>query len=122
MDKQQIDLALEDVFRRSMTDAGYRELCLRDGNSAFAAASGLRVPDGMKLRFIESAPDEMTLVLPGRQEASGELADAALAEVAGGLDIGLRDIHDYFNGCDRTCRASAGSAVAPGRCNGFIVH
>ena len=120
MNKDQIDMAMESVFRRSITDSEFRRLCLSDGNAAIAATAGTGMPEGLRVRFIENTPGEMTVVLPNRIAETGEIADSELAEVSGGF--GYQDIIDYFWGCDRTCRASAGSAVAPGRCNTHTPH
>ena len=105
-EKQDFDNALEKIFRRAATDDAFRRLCVTDAKAAYKAATGAVPPSGLKLRLIENEGDELTIVLPNKTHASGEVADDALAQVAGG---GI--FADIYYGCDRTCRASAGSNV-----------
>ncbi len=116
MDKQQFDTAVENIFRRSMTDSEFRTLALTDAAAAFKAASGHDLPAGFKVRFVENNPGEATLVLPSAAAPAGELSDDALESVAGGTYF-----QDIIHGCQKTCRASAGSNSTT-LCGPDVVH
>lgn len=105
--KHDFDSALENILQRAIMDDSFRRLCLTEPGAAFEAVTGEAPPAGLKLRFIENQGDEVTIVLPNAMRTAGELADDALTQVAAAAGW----LTDWYYGCDRTCRASAGSAV-----------
>jgi hypothetical protein len=82
--KEDIDTTLQAVVERSMTDPAFRAEALRDPNQAIRMASGKEVPASFKVRFVDNAGSDMTVVLPDPQAGGSELNEAELAGVAGG--------------------------------------
>lgn len=81
---ESIQNAMATVLQRASVDATYRELALRDPAAAVKEATGVAVPAGFKLRFVDNQGADLTLVLPALQKAGGELSDEDLEKVAGG--------------------------------------
>ena len=76
--------AIQRVITRAMTDADFRQKALTDGNEAVEEAAGRPLPEGYRLRFVDNAGADLTIVLPDSPEGP-ELSDEDLAQVAGGL-------------------------------------
>ena len=45
--------AQEKIFRMAANDPDFRALALRDGRAAVEKATGRKLPDGFKIRFVE---------------------------------------------------------------------
>jgi hypothetical protein len=75
---------LQEVMKRAQTDPEFRALALRDPNAAIAKVNPTPVPPGFKIRFVDNAGANMTIVLPDPVSKEGELSDAELEQVAGG--------------------------------------
>ena len=58
----------------------------QDANAAVQVIAGKPLPEGFRVRVLERAGYDVTLVLPDRMEA-GELADEELEQVAGGISL-----------------------------------
>ena len=71
---------LRQLVARAATDVEFRHLCLEDGRAALREISGLDLPEGAKVRFVEQL-DELVVPLPPEE---GELSDKELEAVAGG--------------------------------------
>jgi hypothetical protein len=72
------------LISRCWQDANFKKRLLADPRSTIEGALSLKLPSGMKVRVQEEAPDTLTLILPARPLAGGELSDAELEQVAGG--------------------------------------
>jgi hypothetical protein len=72
------------VTKLARTDPEYRKLALRDPNAAIARVNPTPLPPGFKVRFVDNAGANLTLVLPDPVSKEGELSDAELEQVAGG--------------------------------------
>jgi hypothetical protein len=75
--------AIDAALKRTATDAAFRELALKDASSAVQQMTGKPLPEGIRVRVLERAGYDATLVLPDSAEA-GELADEELEQVSGG--------------------------------------
>jgi hypothetical protein len=77
--------ALDAVVSRAATDPKFRAALLTEPRQAIQQAFGVRVPDDVRVKFIERPPDvDALIVLPDVRRADGELADADLESVSGG--------------------------------------
>lgn len=78
--------AVEHITTRATQDEDFRKLCLTSPADAVREATGRELPEGFVLQFVDNAQADLTVVLPDL-ELDGELADDALAAVAGGLTL-----------------------------------
>jgi hypothetical protein len=76
--------AQEKVFRMAANDPEFRALALRDGRAAVEQATGLSLPEGFTIRFVDPAGAHLTAVLPRAEYEEQELAEFELMAVAGG--------------------------------------
>ena len=83
---EETQAAINAALKRAATDAAFRELALKDANAAVQEMTGKPLPEGFRVRVLERAGYDVTLVLPDPAEA-GELGDAELEQVAGGTYI-----------------------------------
>ena len=112
--QEQIDQTLRAVIERSFSDPSFRAAALADGNAAVAKVSATAVPSDFRIRFVDNAGHDLTVVLPDAPPAAQprqELSDEAVAGVAGGT-IGI-----FTGACvnftAHTCIANA-TACNPG--------
>jgi hypothetical protein len=73
------------ILRRATEDPAFRQRLVADP-AAVLREQGLPLPAGLELRVLEATDQVSYLVLP-RQSADGELSDAELEEVTGGLVV-----------------------------------
>jgi hypothetical protein len=78
---------LQALLSRSATDWDFRQKLISDAPQALAEYAGRHVPGSENFRFLENEADA-TFVLPDPVR-DGELADAELETVAGGVLPGL---------------------------------
>ena len=81
--EEETQSAIHAALKRAATDAEFRQLALQDANAAVQKITGKPLPEGFRVRVLERAGYDVTLVLPDPAEA-GELADEELEHVAGG--------------------------------------
>jgi hypothetical protein len=81
--EQEVQKTLAAVVKRASTDPGYRALALRDAGAAVAAVNPIQIPQDFKIRFVDNAGANMTVVLPDPLP-EGELSDDLLEYVSGG--------------------------------------
>jgi hypothetical protein len=72
------------IKRRAMKDPEYRALALSNPNAAIAKITPTPIPAGFKVRFVDNAGANFTVVLPDPVARVDELSDAELEQVAGG--------------------------------------
>lgn len=72
------------IARKAASDPAFRKVALANPAQAVKQVSGLDLPSGFKLRFVENQGANLTMVLPDPAAATGELTDKDLEEVAGG--------------------------------------
>lgn len=77
------------VLSRSASDPEFRNELLSDSRSALSRHLGSEIPAGANIAFVESAPGTVTLVLPDPISATGQLDDAELEAVSGGVVLEL---------------------------------
>ena len=75
-----------ELMARLATDDALREAIKADPREALRR-EGVDIPDGMEVKVVESTPDTLYIALPRKAEggAEGELSDAELEGVAGGV-------------------------------------
>ena len=72
------------VKRQAMKDPEFRALALSNPNAAIAKINSTPLPTGFKVRFVDNAGANRTIVLPDPLARVDELSDAELEQVAGG--------------------------------------
>jgi hypothetical protein len=82
--QQEAEQAIQQIIKRAQTDSEYRQLCLKDPNTAATEVTGKEMPAGYVLKFVENQGADLTVVLPDIIEESAELSDTELDQVAGG--------------------------------------
>jgi hypothetical protein len=92
--------AIEQVVKRTMEDADFRQLALRDAHAALAKVNPKPLPAGYSVRFVDNAGASRTFVLPDPIPATAELSDAELEQVAGG----------FTNRCRGSCGTTCGGS------------
>lgn len=76
---------LQEVMARASTDLPFRKRLLTHPDDAIYEAFGVRLPDGVKIKFIEKpAGFDQLFVLPDVHLPGQELPDEDLDAVAGG--------------------------------------
>jgi hypothetical protein len=76
------------IVAKALEDDLFRKKLLDDPKKALAAMAGKDLPDALKVRIQEEAPNTLTIVLPqkpSKAQAKGELSAEALKGVAGGI-------------------------------------
>lgn len=81
--QDQIDSTLRKIVERSLKDSAFRALAIRDGRAAVNAVSSAPLPENFKVRFVDNAGADLTIVLPDPAPAQ-EIREEELAGVAGG--------------------------------------
>lgn len=84
MTEPQIESALREVAKKSISDPEFRKLALRDGRAAISKVSNGTLPDFLSFHFVDNSSGNKTVPLPDPVQASGELSDSDLEQVAGG--------------------------------------
>ena len=91
----EIRRTIEEIKRRSLIDPEFRALALSDSLAAIAKVNPRPVPEGLRIRFMEShqavresGKSEFikTIALPDLLDRVLELSEEELQEVAGGED------------------------------------
>jgi hypothetical protein len=96
--------AQEKIARMAANDAEFRALALRDGRAAVEKATGRKLPDGFKIRFVDPAGAHLTAVLPRAAYEEEELGEFELMAVAGGKGGSVR----YQGGSGRSATPATG--------------
>ena len=71
------------LFERSSHDLEFRKLCLENPNAAVEEISGMKLPEGKELNFLENTETKGNFVLPEFEDPSRELNENELKSVAG---------------------------------------
>ncbi len=56
--EEELKRAVQRIFRLSQTDAEFRAICLGNPNEAIRRITGKSVAPGVKIQFLDSAPDK----------------------------------------------------------------
>lgn len=82
--KEKIKEVYEAVLRAAVTDEEFRAAFLEDPAAAIEQLTGVKIPEGFKLKVLEEDPDcDMTILLPPM--ISDELSEEDMNQVAGGM-------------------------------------
>ena len=74
---------IDKLIARAQRDEDFRAKLVSDPGSAVSEELGVEIPEGLNVRVIEEATDEVVLVLPAAAGAE-ELSEEELAKAAGG--------------------------------------
>src|SRR3979490_693705 len=93
--------ALKAVFRKASTDANSRAKCLSDPKAAVKEASGVDVPAGLEIKFVEPGSAIVVSLPPlgASQEALDEEVLASMAAGQGPAQVTERCKKDTSYGC-----------------------
>ncbi len=83
--KEETDRILREIMARSQRDGAFRQLCLKNPGAAVKQVSGHEVTPGFKLRFVDNAGADLTMVLPDPIAFEGALSEEELSGVRGGV-------------------------------------
>jgi hypothetical protein len=81
---QLFQIEIQAVYSKAAKDPVFRKLCVSNPNAAIKEATGMKVPDGVKVKIVDGDDAHLTFVLPRSGSASGELRDEDLEQVSGG--------------------------------------
>ena len=90
MDRLELQAA---VVKKSLEDAAFREMFLKDPKDAIKKEFGIALADHLIVNVVEENPSTMTLYVP---PVKSELSDDDLADVAGGFCILKTDVGCSF--------------------------
>lgn len=82
--QEETDRVGVEIKKRAMKDPEFRALALSNPHAAVAKFNSTALPSGYKVRCIEQAGFNVTVLLPDPVSRVGELSDAELEQVAGG--------------------------------------
>ena len=80
--QQKAQERMAEVLSRSVSDVEFRQQLVTNPRAALSAHFGKEIPESFKIRFVD-AQGTPTVVLP--EAATGELSEADLEAVAGGV-------------------------------------
>lgn len=98
----QVKKTLAEVYKKAAVDEAFHNLCMQDPREAVRQIAGQTLPEGFKLRFVDNAGADLTLVLPDLRQ-DDELSEGQLNAVAGGFAGGYSDPIE-FKTKDDHCR------------------
>lgn len=78
------DPAVNRVLERAESDAAFRQQLLANPSATLEAATGEKLPAGVKLYVHKPTANRVRLLLSASKETAGELSDEQLEAVAGG--------------------------------------
>ena len=73
------------IATKAWKDDAFHKEVLADPNKAYEHHTGQKLPPGLTLKVVEDTPNTVHFVIPARPPAAGELSDAELENVAGGV-------------------------------------
>lgn len=82
--KEETDKVALEIKKRAMKDPEFRALALSNAHAAIAKINSTPFPSGYKVRCIDQAGFNVTVLLPDPVSRVEELSDAELEQVAGG--------------------------------------
>jgi hypothetical protein len=99
---------LNDVLTRSASDQTFRSELIKDPHKAVRKATGVTLPQDLKIKFVEQPTDiDALIVLPNFLTVDSELSDAELEAVAGGMAEANAVCWDTCKTtCDKSCQTT----------------
>jgi hypothetical protein len=73
------------LVERTLTDDAFRREFLGNPEAVIERETGKKLPEGIHIKAIEDTPTTAHIVIPAKTAAGGELSDAELKKVAGGV-------------------------------------
>jgi len=74
---------MAELYKKAATDEAFRNLCLQEPREAIRQIFGQELPQNFRIRFVDNAGYDLTLVLPDLR-TDDELDEKKLESVAGG--------------------------------------
>lgn len=111
MQSQEQADTMRQVYAKAWSDESFRQSLLADP-AAVLRAEGVQLPAGVEVVAVENTDTVFNLVLPA-QEAEGELSDAQLEDVSGGI-VGMALIVSFLGVIGAVTGAVGGAGVAGG--------
>jgi hypothetical protein len=87
--REETDRVAIEIKKLAMKDPEFRALALSDPHAAVAKFNSTPFPTGYKVRCIDQAGYNVTVLLPDPVSRVEELSDAELEEVAGGNRVNI---------------------------------
>jgi len=87
MTQVEIEAAIREVFKKSISDPTFRKLAINDGSAALGKVTSKTLPPGIEFRFLDNSGNVKTVTLPDPVSGSEELSELELEQVAGGCEI-----------------------------------
>ena len=81
------------LLTKAAQDPGFRKQLIDSPKDVITRELGLVLPPDVKVHVLEESAKELYLVLPPRPPSKGELADADLDQVAGGMAVASAKDH-----------------------------
>jgi hypothetical protein len=75
---------IEQVLKKAHGDSAFRKKLVADPRGTVYDAVGLEIPKGLEVKVFENTPDTLHLAIAAKPDASAELSEAELEQVAGG--------------------------------------
>lgn len=92
------------VLERAASDADFRQRAVRDPRAAIREVSGSDLPGHVNIQFYDQPSDvDAVLVLPPLVEEAGELSEAELEAVAGGMVSQSDTMAEAWCACTSCC-------------------
>ena len=113
-ENQPFEAATVALAERALADPAFHDLCHREPARAFREGSGITLPAGLTLRFVDFAPGEFIVPLPPFLDGSlsDQLSEMELEGVSGGTVIeGILAVGAFSN---TACAVSLAVAVVAG--------
>lgn len=101
---EEIKKVKKKIDEKARTDIDFRTLCLTNPKQAIEQITDKSLPPGFKVRFIENEDAHFTHVLPDPIDASSELSEDELNQVAAGTSSKSTVSNNYCY----MCRSYAG--------------
>jgi hypothetical protein len=73
------------IIQRAASDPDFRKRLIADTTTTVESMLGVRLPEGISIRIVQEAPNEVCLVLPAQHDRAAFISDEALA-AAGAAD------------------------------------
>ncbi|WP_027087445.1 hypothetical protein [Cohnella panacarvi] len=89
-----IGATIQSITARAVIDKDFRALCLEQPKAAYKQATGFELPSGFRLRIVDNAGADYTLVLPDPRSDEDELEHSDLERTTGGIGASGKEMSE----------------------------